>query len=62
LTVADVFELLVLLAREAGYLRTRAACQRLRVSTTQLLALRRQALEQALDVVKLPPLARRETE
>jgi hypothetical protein len=47
----------VLLARESGYLKTAVACRRLNVSMTQLLALRRKALEEALSVVKLLPLA-----
>jgi hypothetical protein len=49
-------ELLVLLAREAGYLPTAVACRRLNVSPTQLLVRRRQALEKALEVGKLPLL------
>jgi hypothetical protein len=50
-------ELLVLLAREAGFLKTAVACRRLNVSATQLLILRRKALEEALEVMRLPPVA-----
>jgi hypothetical protein len=49
--------LLVLLAREAGYIPTRTACFRLNVTTTELLRLRRRMLEAALGVAKLPLLA-----
>jgi hypothetical protein len=53
----DAQTLLVLLAREAGYLKTVGACQRLSVSTTRLLELRRKAIEAAMDTSNLPPLA-----
>jgi hypothetical protein len=46
--------LLVILAREAGYIPTRTACFRLNVTTTELLRMRRQMLEAALGVAKLP--------
>ncbi len=49
--------LLVILAREAGYIPTRTACFRLDVTATELLRLRRKALEAALGVAKLPLLA-----
>jgi hypothetical protein len=49
--------LLVLLAREAGFLKTVGACRRLDMTATQLLALRRQALEAALGMASLPALA-----
>jgi hypothetical protein len=47
----------VLLAREAGYIITATACQRLKLPATRLLALRRQALLDALGVLKLSDLA-----
>jgi hypothetical protein len=46
-----------ILAREAGFLKTVGACRRLNLSTTQLLAMRRQMLQQALGVPKLPKLS-----
>jgi hypothetical protein len=49
--------LLVILAREAGFLKTVGARRRLNLSTTQLLAMRRQVLQQALGVPKLPKLS-----
>jgi hypothetical protein len=39
---------LVMLAREAGYLKTVGACRRLNLTTTQLLAMRRQVLQNVL--------------
>jgi hypothetical protein len=53
----DSQTLLVLLAREAGYLKTVGACRRLSVDTTRLLELRRKAIEDAMDTPKLPPMA-----
>ncbi|HEY7427434.1 MAG TPA: hypothetical protein VH682_24585 [Gemmataceae bacterium] len=44
-----------------GYFSTVAACRKLGVPTERLLALRREALEQALGIKPLPMLARRKT-
>jgi hypothetical protein len=52
--------LLILLAREAGYFSTAAACRRLEVKPKELLALRRRALEEALGIKPLPMLAKPE--
>ncbi len=52
--------MLVVLAREAGFLKTVGACRRLNLSTSQLLALRRQMLQQVLGVNRLPRLSKPE--
>jgi hypothetical protein len=49
----------ILLAREAGYLLTSTACQRLDVDPTRLLALRRELLQEALGSAALPQLVSR---
>lgn len=46
----------VLLAREAGYIRTSVACAKLNVNATELLRLRRQMILSALSVKSLPGL------
>jgi len=52
--------LLILLAREAGYLRTSDACFKLGVKADRLLQLRRQALESITGNKPLPPLAKKD--
>jgi hypothetical protein len=54
-------QLLILLAREAGYLDTASACRRLSLTRTRLLALRRQLLQKVLVVPRLPRLADKRT-
>jgi hypothetical protein len=54
-------QLLILLAREAGYLDTACACRRLKLTRTRLLALRRRLLQKVLVVPRLPRLADKRT-
>jgi hypothetical protein len=44
----DLTAALIILAREGGHIPTREACRRLRLSATDLLALRRRMLAQAV--------------
>lgn len=60
--MADLDAIQTILARERGYIRTSVACKHLDLSITDLLALRRRLICQALGVSKAPLLTYAEFE